>query len=77
MEDLLILKNEKVKKLVNIHLIISYIISSIGILFLWVFNTYFISFYLFDIAIIVFRSGLFIGVFAIIYGLFFEKYLNC
>ena len=77
MEDLLILKNKKVKKLVNIHLIISYIVSFIGIFLLWIFNTYFISFYLLDIGIIVFRTGLFIGVFAIIYGIFFEKYLNC
>lgn len=77
MEDLLILKNKKVKRLVDIHLLISFIISSIGIILLWVFNTYFISIYLLDISIIVFRTGLLLGVFAIIYGLFFEKYLNC
>lgn len=73
----LILKNKKVKKLVNIHLIISYIISAFGIFLLWIFNTYFISRYLFNISITVFRTGLFIGVFSIIYGIFFEKYLNC
>ncbi len=77
MEDLLILKNKKVKKLVNIHLIISYIVSSIGLLLIWIFNTYFISFYLFDAGIIIFQGGLLIGVFSIIYGLFFEKYLKC
>ena len=77
MEDLLILKNKKVKKLVHAHIVASYIVSCIGIICLWIFNTYFISFYLLDIGIIVFRTGLFIGVFSIIYGLFFEKYLNC
>ena len=77
MEDLLILKNKKVKKLVHINLIVSYLVSVIGIGFIWIFKNHFISFYLLDIGIIVFRTGLLIGVFAIIYGLFFEKYLNC
>ncbi len=77
MEDLLILKNKKVKKLVHINLIVSYLVSAIGIGFIWIFKNHFISFYLLDIGIIVFRTGLLIGVFAIIYGLFFEKYLNC
>ena len=73
----LILKNKKVKKLVNIHLLISFIISSIGSIGRWIFNTYFISFYLLDASIIIFRTGLMLGVFSIIYGIFFEKYLNC
>ena len=71
----LILKNEKVKKLVNIHLLISFIISNLGTFLLWIFNTYFISFNLFDIAIIIYQTGLLIGIFSIIYGIFFEKYL--
>lgn len=75
--DNLILKNKKVKKIVNIHLIISFIISNIGTLILWIHSTYFISFYLFDIAIIIFRTGLFMGSFSIMYGIFFEKYLKC
>ncbi|MBR3614804.1 MAG: hypothetical protein IKL55_06470 [Clostridia bacterium] len=73
----LILKNKKVKKLVNIHLLISFIISSIGTIMLWIFNTYFISIYLLEASIIVFRTGLLLGVFSIMYGIFFEKYLNC
>lgn len=75
--DSLILKNERVKKLVNIHLLISFIISSIGTIMLWIFNTYFISIYLLEASIIVFRTGLLLGVFSIIYGIFFEKYLKC
>ena len=75
--DNLILKNKKVKKLVNIHLLISFIISSIGTIMLWIFNTYFISIYLLEASIIVFRTGLLLGVFSIIYGIFFEKYLKC
>ncbi len=75
--DNLILKNKKVKKLVNIHLLISFIISSTGTVMLWIFNTYFISIYLLEASIIVFRTGVFIGVFSIIYGIFFEKYLKC
>ena len=73
--DSLILKNDKVKKLVKIHLIISFIISNLGTFILWLFNTYFISFDLLDSGIIIFQTGLLIGVFSIIYGIFFEKYL--
>ena len=73
----LTLKNKKVKKLVNIHLLISFIVSFLGIILLWLYNTYFISIYLLNVSIIVFRTGLFIGISSIIYGIFFEKYLNC
>lgn len=73
----LILKNEKVKKLVNIHLLISFIVSAIGTIMLWIFYTYFISIYLLEASILVFRAGLFIGVSSIVYGIFFEKYLKC
>ena len=75
--DNLILKNKKVKKLVNIHLLISFIISSAGIVMLWIFNTYPISIYLLKSSIIVFRTGMLMGVFSIMYGIFFEKYLKC
>ena len=75
--DNIILKNKKVKKLVNIHLLISFIISSIGTFMLWTFYTYFISIYLLKASIIVFQTGITLGVFSIIYGIFFEKYLNC
>ncbi len=75
--DNLILKNKKVKKLVNIHLLISFIISSIGTIMLWIFNTYFVSIYLLEASIIIFRTGLLMGVFSIMYGIFFEKYLKC
>ena len=74
--DNLILKNKKVKKLVNIHLLISFIISCIGTVILWFFNTYFISIYLLEASIIVFRTGLLMGVFSIIYGIFFDGILK-
>ena len=69
------LKNKKVIKLVKIHLLISFIVSNLGTFILWIFNTYFISFDLLDIGIIVFQTGLLIGCFSIMYGIFFEKYL--
>lgn len=75
--DNLILKNKKVKKLVNIHLLISFIISGLGTIMLWIFNTYFISIYLLEASIIIFRTGILMGVFSIMYGIFFEKYLKC
>lgn len=71
------IKSQKVKKLVNINLIISFIICLIGIIMLWIHNTFYISIYLFKASIIIFRTGLFVGVASIIYGIFFENYLDC
>lgn len=71
------IKSKKVKKLVNFHLLISFLVCILGILILWIYNTYYISILLFKTSIIVFRTGLFIGVTAIIYGIFFENYLKC
>jgi len=77
MENLIILKNPKVIKLVKIHLLISFITCLSGLITLWIFYKYFISILLLDISIIIFRNGLLIGIFSIICGIFFEKYLNC
>ncbi len=71
------IKNKKIKKLVNVNLIISFIICLLGILALWTYNTYYISMYLFEISIIIFRTGLFLSTSSIIYAIFFENYLGC
>jgi len=70
------IKNKKIKKLVNVNLIISFIICLLGILALWTYNTYYISMYLFEISIIIFRTGLFLSTSSIIYAIFFENYLK-
>ena len=70
------IKSKKIKKLVNINLLISFIISISGIITLYIHNTYFISFYLLDASIIIFRTGLLYGIFSIIFGIFFANYLN-
>ncbi len=71
------IKSKKIKRLVGINLLISFIICCLAIIMLWIYNTYYISIYLFDASIIVFRTGLFVGTFSIIYGIFFENYLEC
>lgn len=71
------IKSKKVKKLVNINLLISFFISIIGIISLLIYNTYFISIYLFDASIIIFRTGILYGTSTIMFGIFFENYLNC
>lgn len=71
------IKNKKTKKLVDLNLFISFIICISGIFMLWIYNTYYISIYLFKASIIVFRTGLFMGTFSIIFGIFFENYLGC
>ena len=56
--------------------IISFIISLIGTLILYIHLTYFIDFVLYKIGIKIFRAGLFAGVFSFCFGLFFEKVKN-
>ena len=69
-------ENKKTKHLVNINLIISSIICISSIIVLLIYNKYYISAYLFDIAIVLFRTGLFVATFSIIFGIFFDNYLN-
>lgn len=71
------IKNKKTKRLVNINLLISFITCLLGIITLWIYNTYYISMYLFDTGIVIFRTGLFIGTCSIMFGIFFENYLGC
>lgn len=54
--------------LINIFEIISFGISFIGIIFLYIFLKYYISSDLYDISIIIFRTGLLSGVFSFICG---------
>ena len=76
--DCLVIKNKKIKRLVNINLLISFIICICGFITLIIYNTYYnyISADIFDIGIIIFRTGLFIGTTAIMCGIFFENYLK-
>ena len=69
------IKNKKTLKLVNITLNISFIICSIGLILLYLFNTY-CRFIFYKSGIIVFRTGILAGVFSIIYGIFFDNYLE-
>lgn len=71
------IKSKKVKRLVNINLLISFFVCLVAIFMLWFYNTYYASIYLFKASILVFRTGLFIGIAAVIYGIFFANYLNC
>ena len=70
------IKNKKNIKLVKIFLYISFLICIIGILLLHIYIKYYFSINLFKASIIVFRTGLLCGIFTIICGIFFEKYLN-
>lgn len=74
--SIFILKNKKIKRLVNINLLISFLTCLSGIIILYIYDTYIISFDLFQIGITVFRTGLLIGVFSYMFGVVFENYLN-
>ncbi len=74
--SLLVIKNKKIKRLVDINLLISFLTCIIGIIVIWIYNIYIISFDLFDIGIIIYRTGLLIGVFSYMWGVVFENCLD-
>ena len=73
------IKDEKTIKLLNKSFHFSFLFCLLGILLMYIHYFYFISFDLFDISIIIFRSGLLIGVFSIMSALVINKYKedNC
>ena len=73
---ILIIKNKKIKRLVNINLLISFFVCCFSIIALWIYNLFFISFYLRDISFITYRTGLFIAVFSYMCGIVFGNYLG-
>lgn len=69
-----IIKDKKTLKLLNIFNFISNIICIIGIIIMYIHYKYFISFDLFEAAIIIFRTGLLANVFSIMSAFVINKY---
>ena len=67
------IKDKKILKLLKIFNWVSIFICIIGILLMYIHYHYFISFDLFDAAIIVFRTGLLSEVFSIMSAFVFNK----
>ena len=74
--SVLSIKDKKIKRLVNTNLLISFIVCIIGIIIMWIYNIYYISFYLLPISIAIFKNGILIGVFSYICGKAFEFILS-
>lgn len=64
--------DKKAISLINIFQKISLIISLFGIIFLYIFLEHFISFDLYEISLITFRTGLLCGVCSFCFGVFFN-----
>lgn len=73
MEKYNITINNKSKYLINIFNLISMLISLNGIILLYTYNKFYISINLYKASIIIFRTGLLILVFSIIFGIFFSN----
>lgn len=73
------IKDKKTINLLNKSIKFSFSFCLLGILLMYIHYTYFISFDLFDISLIVFQTGLLIGVFSIISAFIINKYKedNC
>lgn len=69
-----LIKDKKILKLLHIFNYISNIICIIGIIIMYIHYKYFISFDLFDAAIIIFRTGLLANVFSIMSAFVINKY---
>lgn len=70
----LVIKDKKTLKLLNQSTNFSFIFCLFGILLMYIHYTYFISFDLFDISLIIFRTGLLIGVFSLMSAYVINKY---
>lgn len=72
--DFFIIKDKKILNLLDKTLAFSFAICLLGILLLHIFLENFISFRLYEASIIVFRTGLFIGVTSVMSSLIINRY---
>ena len=70
------IKNKQILILLDKTLAFSFAIFLLGILLLHIFLEHFISFDLYEISLIVFRTGLFIGVSSIMSSLIINSYIQ-
>ena len=68
------IKDKKALKLLHIFNLISIIICTIGIIIMYIHYKYFISFDLFEAAIIIFRTGLLANCFSIMSAFVINKF---
>lgn len=68
------IQDQKTIKLLNKSINFSFLVCLIGIILIYIHYKYFISFDLFDISIIIFRTGLLIGVFSLMSAFIINKY---
>lgn len=73
------IKDKKTINLLNKSINFSFVFCLFGILLMYIHYTYFVSFDLFDISLIVFQTGLLIGVFSLMSAFIINKYKedNC
>lgn len=69
-----IIKDKKILNLLHKTLAFSFAICLLGILLMYIFLKHFVSFDLYEISIIVFRTGLFIGTTSIMSSLIINNY---
>ncbi|MBR3697458.1 MAG: hypothetical protein IKM97_04265 [Clostridia bacterium] len=74
LKKILLIRDEKTLKILDISNIFSYIICLIGIILMYINYKYFISFDLFEAAIIIFRTGLFAKCFSIMSAFVINKF---
>lgn len=72
--DFFIIKDKKILNLLDKTLAFSFAICLLGILLLHIFLENFISFRLYEASIIVFRTGLFIGITSVMSSLIINRY---
>lgn len=76
LQNSFIIKDKKILNLLHKTLIFSFAMCLLGILLMYIFLKHFVSFDLYEISIIVFRTGLFISTSSIMSSLIINNYNN-
>lgn len=70
------IKDKKIKKIVKRLLLISFIIALLGILTIFIYYKFFISFNVLKLGVFIIQAGIVSSLFSVMCGVFFDDYLN-
>lgn len=70
------IKDKKIKRLVKILLLVSFIIGILGISTIIIYYKYYISFNILKLGVFIIQAGIVSALFSVMCGLFFDDYLN-
>lgn len=70
------IKDKRIKRLVKILLLVSFIIFTLGLITILIYYKFFISFNILKLGVFIIQAGIVSSLFSIMCGVFFDDYLN-